>query len=426
MHELKREKLGGRLKGAIVGLLALFASLAMPAAANALPATHFSVVAPPSATTGLAFSFTVTARDVTNAIDTGYSGTVHFTSTDGGATLPANSTLTNGVGTFSATLSTVGNQTLTATDTMFPLIMGTSGTIAVSLPRLAVSAPSSVTAGSPFNFTVTAVAANGGLDPAYSGTVHFTSTDGGATLPADSTLTNGVGTFSATLQTEGTRTITATDTGTPSITATSNGIAVSTASHFAVSAPTAVGVGAPFSFTVTALKPNGSVDSGYVGPVRFTSSDGSATLPGDSSLTSGSATFSATLRTPGSASITVVDSGNSSVRGTSGTIAVRSANSTSTRFRVRKLTRNHFKGTATLKVDVPGPGKLNLGGKGVGSQRVAVSGAGTVKLTIRARGGAKRKLRRTGAVTVTAKITFTPRAGAPQRKSKRVKLLLSR
>jgi hypothetical protein len=55
-----------------------------------------------------------------------------------------------------------------------------------------------------------------------------------------------------------------------------------------------------------------------------------------------------------------------------------------------------------------------------------VSGAGTVKLTIRARGRAKRKLRRTGAVTVTARITFTPRGGSPQGKSKRVKVLFSR
>jgi hypothetical protein len=46
-------------------------------------ATHFSVTAPANATAGSAFSFTVTALDASNAVATGYTGTVHFTSTDG-------------------------------------------------------------------------------------------------------------------------------------------------------------------------------------------------------------------------------------------------------------------------------------------------------------------------------------------------------
>ncbi len=37
----------------------------------------------------------------------------HFTSTDGQAVLPANSTLTLGTGTFSGTLKTAGTQTIT-------------------------------------------------------------------------------------------------------------------------------------------------------------------------------------------------------------------------------------------------------------------------------------------------------------------------
>ena len=99
-------------------LVALLASLTLPAGASAAAATHFYVVAPASATAGTSFSFTVTAQDGSNATDTGYAGTVHFTSSDGQAVLPANSTLTSGVGTFSATLKTAGNQTITATDTV--------------------------------------------------------------------------------------------------------------------------------------------------------------------------------------------------------------------------------------------------------------------------------------------------------------------
>src|SRR5581483_10275212 len=71
-------------------------------------ATHLNVAAPANATAGTAASVTVTALDTFNNTDTNYAGLVHFTSTDGAAALPANSTLTNGVGTFSVTLKTAG------------------------------------------------------------------------------------------------------------------------------------------------------------------------------------------------------------------------------------------------------------------------------------------------------------------------------
>src|SRR5206468_3536171 len=133
--------------------------------------------------------------------DTSYGGTVHFTSSDGAASLPANSTLTSGTGTFSATLDTAGNQTITATDTVTSSITGTSNSIAVSAAsatHYAVSAPASATAGSAFSFTVTALDQFGNTAAGYGGTVHFTSSDGQAVLPGNSTLTNGTGTFSAT------------------------------------------------------------------------------------------------------------------------------------------------------------------------------------------------------------------------------------
>src|SRR5262249_57011349 len=69
-----------------------------------------------SATAGTAFDFTVTAQDQFDNTATGYTGTVHFTSSDGNPVLPADSMLTNGTGTFSATLKTAGSQTITTTD----------------------------------------------------------------------------------------------------------------------------------------------------------------------------------------------------------------------------------------------------------------------------------------------------------------------
>src|SRR5207245_9564921 len=123
-------------------------------------ATHLTVSAPGSATAGNSFSLTVTALDAFNNTAAGYAGTVHFTSSDGVATLPANSTLTNGAGTFSATLKTAGSQTITGTDTITASITGTSNTIAVSTSaatHLQISGPSTPpVAGPAFFFTVAA------------------------------------------------------------------------------------------------------------------------------------------------------------------------------------------------------------------------------------------------------------------------------
>jgi hypothetical protein len=95
-------------------------------------ATHFSVSAPGSATAGVPVQFTVTALDASNSPVAGYSGAVHFTSTDGSATLPGNATVTNGVGIFTASLVTAGVQTLTVTDLTNVSVTGTSGNITVS------------------------------------------------------------------------------------------------------------------------------------------------------------------------------------------------------------------------------------------------------------------------------------------------------
>jgi hypothetical protein len=101
-------------------------------------------------------------------------------------------------------------------------------------PGFQLSQPSTTVAGTPFNFTLTALNPSGGLgtDISYVGTVNFTSSDtaSGVVLPANFTFTpsdKGTATFSATLQTAGSQTITATDTvdsaitGTASITVTS-------------------------------------------------------------------------------------------------------------------------------------------------------------------------------------------------------------
>src|SRR5207253_5266848 len=296
-------------------------------------ATQYVVNAPGAATAGNAFSVTVTALDQFNNTATGYAGTVHFTSSDGAATLPSNSTLTNGSGTFSGTLKTAGSRTITATDTVSSSITGTSNTIAVgaaAATHFAVNAPATATAGSAFSFTVTALDAFNSTATGYAGTVRFTSTDGAASLPANSTLSNGVGSFSATLKTAGNQSIAATDTVSSSIAGTSNTIAVSpaAATHYAVSAPASATAGSPFSFTITALDAFNNTATGYAGMAHFTSSDAQAVAPADSTLSNGVGTFSATLKSAGNQSITATDTVSSSITGTQSGIVVSAAGAT--------------------------------------------------------------------------------------------------
>src|SRR5204863_287750 len=80
--------------------------------------------------------------------------------------------------------------------------------------------------------------------------------------------------------------------------------------------------GTAFSFTVTALDQFNNTATGYGGTVHFTSSDAQAVLPVNSTLTSGTGSFSATVKTAGSQTITGTDTVTSSITGTSNSITV--------------------------------------------------------------------------------------------------------
>jgi hypothetical protein len=188
----------------------------------------FAVTGFPSPTTaGTAGTFTVTALDAQGNTLPGYTGTVHFTSSDPQAVLPADYMFTaadQGVHTFSATLKTAGSQALVASDAVMSGINGQEGIVVnpAAATHLVLSGPSSVTAGTAFGFTVTAVDAYGNVATGYRGTVHFTSSDSRATLPHNYAFTtgdNGVHTFTGVkLRTRGLQTITAIDTAFGSIT----------------------------------------------------------------------------------------------------------------------------------------------------------------------------------------------------------------
>ena len=202
---------------------------------TAAAAQTLMISAPGTTTAGSPFSVTVTALDKNSNIATSYTGTVHFSSSDGQAVLPApDYTFTaadHGVHVFTnvVTLKTVagGSQTVTVSDaansfSSFATVAVTPATV----DHFVVAAGSSEAAAIAFGVTVTAMDAFNNIVTAYSGTVHFTSTDSQATLPADATLSNGTATFNVTLFSAGSQTVTATDKSNSAVHGTSNAVTV--------------------------------------------------------------------------------------------------------------------------------------------------------------------------------------------------------
>ena len=96
------------------------------------PSVSLVLDVPAAVGAGDTVSATLTARNASDAVVTGYTGTVHFSSTDGGATLPGNYTFTGadaGTHTFAnaITFSTPGSQVVTVTDTGNATITGSRG-----------------------------------------------------------------------------------------------------------------------------------------------------------------------------------------------------------------------------------------------------------------------------------------------------------
>jgi hypothetical protein len=191
-------------------------------------------------TAGSTGSIRVTATDVYGNRVQSYLGTVHFTSSDIQAGLPANYKFTVGdAGThvFGANviLKTVGTWSVTATDTVTATLKGSQSGIVVTpgaLSKFVVSGLTSPrTHGTAGSLRVTATDAYGNRIVGYLGTIHLTSTDSKASLPANYKFTAtdaGTHVFSGnvTLRTIGTWSITATDTVTATLKGSQTGIVV--------------------------------------------------------------------------------------------------------------------------------------------------------------------------------------------------------
>jgi hypothetical protein len=191
---------------------------------------------PASATAGDPHSLTVTALDSDGNPLPSYTGTVHFTSTDAQAALPSDFAFMpsdHGTHTFTVTLKTAGTESITVTDTGPTAFGGIQADITVNPAApstFQVSGfPSPIFVGNSGGFAVTAFDAYGNLASNYTGTVHFTSSDGHASLPADYTFTGydyGTAYFSAILNTAGPQSLNVNDTMNLAATGSQTGIHV--------------------------------------------------------------------------------------------------------------------------------------------------------------------------------------------------------
>src|SRR5215469_16894403 len=225
--------------------------------------THLSVTIAGPVTAGNAVAVTISALTPAGNVATHYMGTVTITSSDPQAGLPGPVTLVNGTANVQVTLKTAGNQTIMASDSAHMLNGTGSVTVnAAQLSQLSVSSlPVSTMAGATFNVTVNAVDAFGNVIASYTGTVHFTSSDAHATLPADTKLQNGTGNVPITFKTAGAQTITVTDTANASLTGTSPGVNVNpgNAVQIAFTAPPAATTTVALMITVSAEDTYGNV-----------------------------------------------------------------------------------------------------------------------------------------------------------------------
>ena len=274
---------------------------------------------PPSTTAGTLLTGSITALDAFGNVASGFTGTVHFSSTDPNAQLQSDTAFAatdKGVRSFSVVLTRAGSQSVTVSDVAG---VATSATVTVSVvngpaARIAVGGlPPQVAVDVAQSATLTVLDSFGNTAVDYVGTVRLTTTDPQVPTLPDAVFTatdRGSKAVAVQFRTAGTQTLSARD----SVRAAVAGSASTVVLHGPVASlalsgiPASTTAGTLLTGAVTAVDGRGNVVTDFTGTVHFSSSDPNATLPPDATFTladNGTRSFSASLVTAGARSISV-------------------------------------------------------------------------------------------------------------------------
>jgi hypothetical protein len=171
-------------------------------------------------------------------------------------------------------LVTVTGLSLTGAAAGNYLLTSTTATTTASITpapvdHLAFTVPSSVTAGTPFQITVTAQDAYNNTVTGFTDTVHFAASNGAMANYTFQPADMGSRTFTLTLTRAATLTVTGTDTTAPTVTGnTTFTITPAAPDHIFLNIPSTLSAGVPFSLTITVQDAYGNTVTGYTGTIN--------------------------------------------------------------------------------------------------------------------------------------------------------------
>jgi hypothetical protein len=206
----------------------------------------------------------------------------------------------------------------------FPRIVG--GTIDIGAfelqpadqaTHLAFNGPTSITAGTPFAITVTALDDLGQQATGFTDPVHFTASNGAMATYTFTPADMGSHTFTVTFTRAQALTVTGSSTLNPPVTgSTTFTIAPAAAAHVAFSVPSTITAGVPFAITVTIQDAYSNTVTGYTGRVQFAASNGQSAAYTFTAADMGSHTFhGVVLNQPGTYTVTGTDTMDPSLTG---------------------------------------------------------------------------------------------------------------
>jgi hypothetical protein len=291
-------------------------------------------VAGETTTAGSTMVVTLTAIGSNGLATPSYRGTVHLSSSDPAAVLPADlafSAADAGTKAVKIVLKTAGLNSVSAADTGGGVRHGT-GVITVkpgpAATCAATQAPTSAPAGSLVGMNVVIHDAFANLATNYTGTIRLTSTDPRAELPADVAFSPGTDggshAFSAVLVTAGVQTLSAMDVANAAFHCDTSLAITPGAPRLVISVPASTNAGYPVNVSVAVKDMFDNAIPGYAGTVQFTNTDttAGAVTPAPITFTggdAGAATATATFMTVGPQTLTASDNGSPTAMGSAST-----------------------------------------------------------------------------------------------------------